>query len=153
RFPLNLKPDLLEPYHGPILSTLLANDKVGLFSYNSLGCEIGPPLLIFILKNQKWGITICHTKKLLAASLYYACIYQQRKRRKSCKRFSVTQKKRGITRRLPDGKVANGNWNGGQAKFNWDYRGNCNPNYGARSEISRKGVITTSFAFDRLSSR
>ncbi len=46
--------------------------------------------------------------------------------------------------RLPDGKVANGNWND-QVKLNWNRHDNCNPNYGARSEISRKKSHRDSF--------
>jgi len=50
----------------------------------------------------------------------------------------VTRTKRDITRyRLHDDKVANGNWNDSQVKLNWNYADNCNPNNGARSEISR----------------
>ena len=41
--------------------------------------------------------------------------------------------------RLHNGKVANGNWNPNnrQVYLNWNYADNCNPNNGARSEISR----------------
>ncbi len=41
--------------------------------------------------------------------------------------------------RLPDGKVANGNWNPDNAKvyLNWNYANNRNGNNGARAEISR----------------
>ena len=70
---------------------------------------------------------------------------QRRKRRKSRKRFSVIRKKRGDTRRLPDGKVANGYSNDRQSQFNWNYADNCNPNYGARSEVSRKKSHRDSF--------
>ena len=45
-------------------------------------------------------------------------------------------------RRLPSGKVANGNWNPNpnyrKVKFNWNSSDNCNPGNGARLEISRK---------------
>lgn len=40
--------------------------------------------------------------------------------------------------RLPDGNVANGNWNGAKVYLNWNYADNCNSNYGARAEVSRK---------------
>ncbi|TSC58222.1 MAG: hypothetical protein Greene041679_154 [Parcubacteria group bacterium Greene0416_79] len=35
--------------------------------------------------------------------------------------------------RLPGGKVASGDWDGGQAGFCWGYRGYCDPHGGARS--------------------
>ena len=71
---------------------------------------------------------------------------QRRKRRKSRKRFSVIRTKCGNTRRrLPDGRVANGNWNEEQVKLNWNYAGNCNPHYGTRSEISRAKSHRDSF--------
>ncbi len=40
--------------------------------------------------------------------------------------------------RNSDGKVANGNWNPNymRVRFKWNYHDNCNPNMGARVEVS-----------------
>ena len=57
-------------------------------------------------------------------------------------RFLVTRKKVCTIERLPDGKVANGNWNPNpnfrKVKFNWNGPDNSNSNNGARLEVSRK---------------